>query len=151
MPAWARGPVWQSRGRQCRRRYSCGGEARRITCDTLPLPERSIERAKDAIVEDLLPALDSFDMATASDSWDAMPEEWKNGMERVHAQLLQALQKNGVTRFGKSDEVFNPAQHEAVQEMEDDGGESHTILKVLRHGYAIGERVIRPAQVILRK
>jgi molecular chaperone GrpE len=61
------------------------------------------------------------------------------------------LQKNGVTRFGKSGEMFDPAKHEAVQELEDGDGESHTILKVLRHGYSAGERVIRPAQVIVRK
>jgi molecular chaperone GrpE len=113
--------------------------------------ERTIERSKDAFIEELLPALDSFDMATSSESWDNVAEEWKSGMGRIHNQLLDVLHKNGVKRFGKSGEKFNPAKHEAVQEVEDGDGESHTILKVLRHGYAADERIIRPAQVIVRK
>lgn len=119
--------------------------------DALKTAERSIEKAKDAFIEDLLPALDSFDMATSSESWDNVAEEWKSGMGRIHSQLLDALNKNGIKRFGKSGEKFDPSRHEAVQEVEDGDGESHTVLKVLRHGYAAGERVIRPAQVIVRK
>jgi molecular chaperone GrpE len=118
--------------------------------DALRNAERSVERAKDALIEELFPALDSFDMATASESWDAVSEEWKSGMGRIHNQLLDILHRNGVKRFGKSGEKFDPAHHEAVQEVADGNGESHTILKVLRHGYAIGDRVIRPAQVIVR-
>lgn len=113
--------------------------------------ERSIERAKDAFIEELLPALDSFDMATASESWDNVAEEWKSGMGRIHNQLLNVLQRNGVQRFGISGEKFDPAKHEAVQEVDDGDGESHTVLKVLRHGYVTEGRVIRPAQVIVRK
>jgi molecular chaperone GrpE len=113
--------------------------------------ERSIERAKESFIEELLPALDSFDMATASESWDNVAEEWKSGMGRIQNQLLDVLTRNGVKRFGKSGEKFDPAKHEAVQEVEDGDGESHTILKILRHGYTLGDRVIRPAQVIVRK
>lgn len=113
--------------------------------------QRTVERAKDAFVEDLLPALDSFDMATTSEAWDTVAEEWRTGMGYIYNQLVTVLEKNGVRRFGKSGEKFDPAKHEAVQEVEDGGGESHTILKVLRHGYMTGERVIRPAQVIVRK
>lgn len=113
--------------------------------------QRTVERAKDAFVEDLLPALDSFDMATSSEAWDAVAEEWRTGMGYIYNQLVGVLEKNGVTRYGKPGERFDPAKHEAVQEVEDGSGESHTILKVMRHGYKAGERVIRPAQVIVRK
>ena len=119
--------------------------------DALQTAQRQVERVKDAFVEDILPALDSFDMAVAHESWDAVSEEWKSGMGRVQNQLLDALQKNGVARFGKSGEIFDPRLHEAVQEIADGDGESHTVLKVLRHGYAEGNRIIRPAQVIVRK
>jgi molecular chaperone GrpE len=105
----------------------------------------------DAFVEDILPALDSFDMAMSHESWDAVDEEWKSGMGRIQNQLLDALQKNDVKRFGKPGEMFSPAKHEAVQEVEDGDGESHTVFKVLRHGYEAENRVIRPAQVIVRK
>jgi molecular chaperone GrpE len=113
--------------------------------------QRTVERAKDSFIEDLLPALDSFDMATASESWDTVAEEWKTGMGYIFNQLVGVLEKNGVKRFGSSGEKFDPARHEAVQEVEDGDGESHTVLKVLRHGYMAGDRVVRPAQVIVRK
>lgn len=113
--------------------------------------ERRVERAKDAFVEDLLPALDSFDMAMKSASWDAVAEEWRTGMGHVRSQLLLALENNGITSYGTSGERFDPSLHEAVQEVDDGDAESHTILTVLRHGYRAGERVIRPAQVIVRK
>jgi molecular chaperone GrpE len=119
--------------------------------DALRNAERAIERDKETFIEALLPALDSFDMATASESWDNVAEEWKSGMGRIHNQLLDVLTRNGVKRFGKSGEKFDPAKHEAVQEVDDGDGESHTVLKVLRHGYATENRVIRPAQVIVRK
>jgi len=119
--------------------------------DAMRTAERNIERAKESFIEALLPALDSFDMATSSESWDNVAEEWKSGMGRIHNQLLDVLHKNNVKRFGKSGEKFNPAFHEAVQEVDDGDGESHTILKVLRHGYSMDDRVIRPAQVIVRK
>ncbi len=119
--------------------------------DALRDAERRVERAKDAFVEDLLPALDSFDMATGSESWDLVAQEWRTGMGHVQNQLIGVLENNGIKRFGKSGEPFDPARHEAVQEVEDGDGESHTVFKVLRSGYAAGDRVIRPAQVIIRK
>ena len=128
----------------------CKADSINAKNDALQHAERMIERAKDSFVEELLPALDSFDMATSSESWDVVAEEWKSGMGRIQNQLLDFLQKNGVNRFGKSGEKFDPARHEAVQEVEDGGGESHTILKILRHGYTAGDRIIRPAQVVIR-
>jgi molecular chaperone GrpE len=119
--------------------------------DALRVAERAIERAKDDFVENLLPALDSFDMATSSDAWDTVSDEWKTGMGHVQNQLIGVLEKNGIRRFGKSGERFDPSHYEAIQEVEDGSGESHTVLKVLRHGYAEGDRVIRPAQVIVRR
>jgi molecular chaperone GrpE len=119
--------------------------------DALRNADRAIERAKEALVEEILPALDSFDMAAASESWDVLAEEWKSGIGRMHNQLLEILRRNGVIRFGEPGEIFDPRKEEALQEVDDGDGESHTVLKVIRHGYMMDERVIRPAQVIIRK
>lgn len=108
-------------------------------------------RQKDAIIEDLIPVLDSFDMATGSESWADVSDGFRTGMEHVRNQLLEVLSANGVTRFGKIGEQFDPRLHEAVQEVEDVAGESHSIVKILRFGYRGGDRVLRPAQVIVKK
>lgn len=119
--------------------------------DGLQAADRRIERAQDAFIEALIPALDSFDMAASGEAWEAVSAEWRAGIGHIQNQLLGVLEQNGVKRFGKSGEVFDPNRHEAVQEVEDGTGESHTILKILRHGYAAKDRVLRPAQVIVRK
>jgi molecular chaperone GrpE len=112
---------------------------------------RMAARVKAGIIEDILPALDSFDMAAGSASWEAVDPTWRSGMDGVRNQLLDALSKNGIERFGKVGEQLNPYLHEAVQEVEDVAGESGSIVKILRYGYKAGDHVLRPAQVIVKQ
>ena len=119
--------------------------------DALQSSERAIERARAALVEDLLPVLDSFDMAVGSEALAGLGEEWQRGMGQIHNQLLGVLEQRSVTRFGKVGDVFDPRRYEALEEVDDAPGESHTIVKVIRHGYNSGDQVIRPAQVIVKK
>jgi molecular chaperone GrpE len=119
--------------------------------DALQSAQRTVERAREAFVEDLLPALDSFDMAISGEGWESVSNEWRTGIGYIQNQLIAVLERNGIKRFGISGEPFDPFRHEAVQEVDDGSGESQTVLKVLRYGYAQGDRVLRPAQVIVRK
>lgn len=119
--------------------------------DAMREAARTTERAIDAFVEDLLPALDSFDMAMGAAAWETVSEDWRAGMNHIRNQLLDTLQKNGVSRIGKVGDPFDPRFHEAVQEVEDAAGDTHSIVKILRYGYGAGERLIRPAQVIIKK
>ena len=116
---------------------------------------RSIEREKDWFIESLLPVLDSFDMAMQNEAVASMGEVWQKGMGAMHNQLLRVLETHGAKRFGKVGELVDPRRHEAVQEVDDMPGESHTIVKILRHGYQAdasqSPRIIRPAQVIIKK
>ena len=106
---------------------------------------------REALVHDIIPALDSFDMAAGSEAWAEVSDGWKSGMEQVRDQLIGALKSHGVERYGKIGEAFSPHLHEVVQETDDAPGKSHEIVKILRYGYKAGERVLRPAQVIVKK
>lgn len=119
--------------------------------DAVLSAERATAREKESFINDLLPVLDAFDMAFSSDAWQAVDERWQSGVSHIQNQLLDALGKHGIERFGKSNEKFDPRLHEAADEVEDGSGESHTILRVLRHGYRIGGSTVRPAHVIVRK
>jgi len=129
----------------------CKADSVNARKDALRDAERAGERAKSGFVEDVLPALDSFDMAMGTEAWETVNEDWRAGINHIRTQLLDALQKNGIERFGSIGEPFDPRLHEAVQEVDDVPGETHSVVKVLRHGYRAGERLIRPAQVIIKK
>lgn len=101
---------------------------------------------KESFIEELIPALDSFDMAMQGEAWDTVDPVWRSGVEGIHAQLLSVLETHGISTFGKPGEVFDANLHEALQEAE---GEAGTIVRVIRRGYRSPERILRPAQVVV--
>ncbi|QSH39590.1 nucleotide exchange factor GrpE [Candidatus Kaiserbacteria bacterium] len=109
--------------------------------------ELSQKRIVQNFVQELLPALDSFDIATQSGAWEKVDVVWRQGIEYVHAQLLTSLENSGVENYGVVGDTFDPALHEAGGHAE--GGESDIIARVERRGYKMGDTVIRPAQVVV--
>ncbi len=101
------------------------------------------EKGKKSLLESLLPALDSFDSAMQGDAWNAVDDAWRMGMEFVHTQLMQALEDNGVKSFGAVGDEFDTSKYEAAE------GDGEKVIKVLRKGYLLGTKVIRPARVIV--
>ncbi len=119
--------------------------------DFITEAERRASRGKLTIIEEIIPVLDSFDMAAGSERWAEVSDGLRTGMENVRNQLLDVLARHGVERFGKVGEMFDTRLHEAVQEVDDVAGESHTIIKILRFGYRADHRVLRQAQVFVKK
>ncbi|MDB5188149.1 MAG: GrpE protein [Candidatus Kaiserbacteria bacterium] len=119
--------------------------------EAIATTERAVARTKEGIIEDIIPVLDSFDMAMGGTSWESVDPVWRSGVEQIRNQLLDVLVKNGVQRYGASGEVFDHNLHEAVQEVDEGEGSSNSIVRVLRYGYRNTDHVIRPAQVIVRK
>jgi len=111
---------------------------------------RTAELLRESLVHDIIPALDSFDLAAQSEAWATVGDGWKSGMENVRDQLVEALRKHGIERFGNVGDTFDHAIHEAIQEVEGPG-EPHTILRILRYGYRTKDRVLRAAQVFVKK
>ena len=111
---------------------------------------RMAARVKQGLIEDLLPSLDSFDMAYGSPAWESVDPTWRGGIDGIRNQLIDMLVRNGVERFGKAGDVYSPFLHEAVQETTDLPGDPGSIVRVLRSGYKAGENVLRPAQVIVK-
>jgi len=112
--------------------------------------EEQLTRDKERITEKhvgaLLPLADSFDMAMADPSWESCDEKWRKGIEGVFAQLQGILKGYGVEKVGAKGEEFNPEMHEAVSSAP---GEEGKVVDVLQAGYAVGDRIIRPAKVIV--
>ena len=112
---------------------------------------RSAEMLREALVHDIIPALDSFDIASQGEAWASVSDGWRSGMEMVRDQLLEALRRHGIERYGKVGEQLDHALHEVVEERDDMPGEAGEIIRILRYGYRTKERVLRPAQVFVKK
>jgi len=117
--------------------------------DQVTLMERMGGAVKEEVISDIIPILDSFDMAMQGEQWGAVDETWRKGVEYIRAQCAAVLEKHGVTAFGAVGETFDPNLHESVQESGDSDMPGHHIMRVLRKGYRSNGRVTRPAQVIL--
>jgi molecular chaperone GrpE len=106
-----------------------------------------VDRATEGLLERLLPVLDSFELALknldTADSEDI--ENVRKGVELVHAELLGVLEKTGLSRIEAEGKPFDPNVHEAV--MQDEGEGDLVVADVLRPGYTLRGRVLRPAMV----
>ena len=103
-----------------------------------------LERATAGLIEQLLPVLDSFELALNSAGSDV--ERLRKGVELVYGELLGVLEKAGLERIEAHGKPFNPEEHEAVMHVESDGREPG-VRDVVRSGYRLKGRVLRPAMV----
>lgn len=110
---------------------------------------RASGRGKEILVEELIPALDGFDMAMQGEAWNSVDTAWRSGIESIKSQIENVLKSHGVEIFGKEGATFDPSLHETIQEVE--GGEPHTVAKIFRRGYRTKDRILRPAQVAIYK
>jgi molecular chaperone GrpE len=105
--------------------------------------------AAERVVEDLLPVVDSLEAALAQESTE--PAAVRAGVELTRKQLLNALEKAGVTAIGaEPGQKFDPYRHQAMAAVEADQ-EPNTVHAVLQKGYALHDRVVRPALVTVAK
>jgi molecular chaperone GrpE len=110
--------------------------------------DRRVEEARDSVVREWLEAVDSIDRAlAAADPASPLAE----GLRAVREQLEAILERQGVTRIGATGEAFDPELHEAVAVRPTADAPDRTVLEVARAGYRRGDRVLRPAQVVVSR
>jgi molecular chaperone GrpE len=103
--------------------------------------------ANERLVKDLLPILDDLERAleAAAEHEEAKLEE---GVRLVHRSLAQLLEREGLKQI-ETEGVFDPHVHEALLTQPSEQHESGDVLDVIQKGYKLGDRVIRPARVIV--
>lgn len=108
---------------------------------------------KEDSAEALIPILDHFDQALKfkPQGLDANVENWLTGMMHVRNQLENVLRELGVEPFGATGDAFNPHMHESVGEREDADAAENSIIEVNLRGWRMGEKIIRPALVVVKK
>jgi len=102
--------------------------------------------ANERLVKELLPILDDLERALAAvgEHEEATVEE---GVRLVHRSLASLLQRNGVEEIS-TDGQFDPHVHEALLSQPSEAEEG-SVIDVVQKGYKLGDRVVRPARVVI--
>jgi molecular chaperone GrpE len=104
-------------------------------------------RANERILNELLPVLDDLERAleAAAEHEEAKLEE---GVRLVHRSLLGLVERHGLSEI-ETEGAFDPHVHEALLAQPGEGAEEGSVLQVLQKGYRLGDKVLRPARVIV--
>ena len=112
---------------------------------------RAVEMASEPLVRRLLEVLDEFDLALMAAEQKPDFDRFLHGVELVYAKLKDSLRSEGLERIEAEGKPFDPTQHEALMQGGGPDGEP-VVADVLRPGYTLRGRVIRPAGVkVVRK
>lgn len=109
---------------------------------------KDVERARREVLAELLEVVDNLDRAVDAAGPTASLESVVQGIEMVRRQFIAKLEALGVSRVDATGQPFDPQVHEAVTTVpaaspEEDG----IVMGVIRHGYRMGDDVLRPASV----
>ncbi len=115
--------------------------------------ERMMKYRSQALMEALLPSLDSFQLAFKYDAPNKEAQNYKMGFEFVYKMMVDALQSEGMSIIlPKVKDEFDPTKHQVV-EVEDtlNAEDDNKICEIMLNGYMVKDRVIRPASVKIYK
>jgi molecular chaperone GrpE len=107
------------------------------------------EAERQRLLGAFLNVVDDLERALAAPS--APGDGLRDGVELTHRMAMQMLQKEGVEPIEAKDRPFDPNWHDAVATVAHNGGNAtaETVVEVVEPGYRIGDRLLRPAKVIV--
>jgi molecular chaperone GrpE len=109
--------------------------------------ERRVTEARESALRDWLHAVDSVERAVRMEPEGPCAE----GLRAVLEQMEYVLARQGAVRIGEAGDRFDPERHEAIAVQASAELPDRTIVAVERSGFALGDRVIRPAQVVVAR
>jgi molecular chaperone GrpE len=113
--------------------------------------DRESQQLRDSITANIirkyLEIVDDLERALQNQPQDGEGASWAEGIELVYRKFLATLESEGVTAMQVAGTDFDPNLHEAISQEPSEEYESGKVVEVLRNGYMIGERVLRPASV----
>lgn len=102
--------------------------------------------ANAALVINLLPIVDDMELALNNVDTHLAGLTWVDGIRLIHRKFQALLEMAGVKEIEAEGRTFDPAEHEAVAQVP---GDENKVVSVVQKGYRLGERVIRPAMVVV--
>ena len=113
--------------------------------------EDAVQRTRSQIISDLLPAIDAFQLGFAEAKKHEQSSNFAEGFSMAMTMMETTLSEYGLKVIDPTGEKFDAKLHEAIGYEESDDCEEGHVITTVRTGYRIGERLLRPASVILAK
>ncbi|MFT5422418.1 MAG: molecular chaperone GrpE [Phycisphaerales bacterium] len=108
------------------------------------------EQAIRGVLQSIIPVLDHFELALGQDPEKLTTEAILGGVRMIQTEFLRVLSNCGVSQISpEPNEEFNPMRHEAMMRQPAEGIEPGHVAQCLGVGYALGDRVVRPAKVAI--
>ncbi len=123
----------------------------REKADTAKYAITSFARDMVAIADNLRRALAAASSSASAEDQSGPLKGLLEGVALTDQELQKALEKHGITPIPSDGQIFDPHKHQAMMERDDPSVPSGTILQVFQDGYQIGDRVLRPAMVVVAK
>ncbi len=108
---------------------------------------QSAQNLKGEIIKKYLPIVDDLELALKTRPQEGDASSWANGIELIYRKLQNILETEGVQKVAEEGQAFDPNHHQAITHEASPDHQSGTIIEVVRQGYVVGERVLRPALV----
>ena len=113
--------------------------------------EEQMRYAAEKILRDILPGLDNLELALQYGSRDAACQDMLTGVAMTHKLMLEAMNRHGLAPVGEEGEDFTPELHEAVGFDNRPELAPGCVARVLQRGYKLGDRLLRPAKVMINQ
>jgi len=113
--------------------------------------EEFLKYALEGIVKDLIPMVDNIERAIESTKQSKDFDALAEGIQMIHKQFLNLLERRGVTPIEAVGQPFDPTQHEAIMLMESEEFPENRVIQEFQRGYLLHDRVVRPAMVSVSK
>ena len=107
--------------------------------------------ANSRLILKLIPVLDDFNLAIDHAAGSEADPSWLEGIRLIHRNMQTLLESESVTKIQVDGKEFDPFEHEAIGSQESSEHREGHIVSVVREGYKLGGRIIRPAMVIVAK
>ena len=100
-----------------------------------------------SVIKKYLPVMDDLDLALKSRPKEGEGAAWAAGIELIQRKLMSILESEGVTPIFENKVQFDPTIHEAITHEDNAEFASGEVIEVIRSGYKLGDRILRPAVV----
>jgi molecular chaperone GrpE len=113
--------------------------------------EEAIKFANSSFLERLIPILDNFEFGLEAARTASSPVSILEGMKMVQKQIQDFLSSAGIEMIDATGQHFDPQLHEAISQEESKQVPDGIVIRQLRRGYKLRDRLIRPANVVVSK